>query len=165
MVGTVQEALALARRNNPDLVNARQNRLVQDQQRAVAQASLLPQARFFTNFDYNFALPVQLVPAEFLVANRGSFVPCSLDCPTSGRRCRVTVPILNRPARADLGIVEQNLRIIDHQTLVLQDEMSTQTARLYHAVLLTRSAIALPGRTFQRPIRSRKLPATGWTED
>src|SRR5438128_10728060 len=62
VVSTVQEALALARRSNPDLVNARQNRAVQAQQQTASRAALLPQVRFFTNFDYNYSLPVQLIP-------------------------------------------------------------------------------------------------------
>jgi outer membrane protein len=147
VVMTVQEALALARRNNPELINARQNRLAQAQQRTASQANLLPQARFFTNFDYNFALPVQLVPAEFLGGKPGEFRSLQFGLPyVLAAGAEVTVPVINRPARADLGIVEQNLRITDTQTLVLQDEISTQTARVYHATLLTRSAIALTRR-------------------
>ncbi|QIP15403.1 TolC family protein [Spirosoma aureum] len=147
VVTTVQEALALARRNNPELINARQNRLAQAQQRSASQANLLPQARFFTNFDYNFALPVQLVPAEFLGGKPGEFRSLQFGLPyVLAAGAEVTVPVINRPARADLGIVEQNLRIADMQTLVLQDEISTQTARVYHATLLTRSAIALTRR-------------------
>ena len=147
VVPTVQEALTLARRNNPDLVNARQNRVLQDQQRAASRASLMPQARLFTNFDYNYALPVQLVPAEFLGGQPGEFRSLRFGLPfflTAG--AEVNVPIINRPARADQGLVEQNLRIIDDQRLVLQDEISTQTARVYHAALLTRSAIAITQR-------------------
>ncbi len=147
VVPSVQEALSLARRNNPDLVNARQNRLVQDQQRAIGQAGLRPTARLFTNFDYNYALPVQLVPAEFVGGQKGDYREFRFGLPlflTAG--AEVNAPILNRPARADLGITDQNLRIIDDQNLVLQDEISTQTARVYHAALLTRSAIAITRR-------------------
>lgn len=147
LVPSVQEALALARRNNPDLVIARQNRTLQDQQRAVAQASLLPTARLFTNFDYNYALPVQLVPAEFLGGRPGDFREFRFGLPfflTGG--AEINVPILNRPARADRGIVTQNLQLLDDQTLVLQDEITTQIARVYHAALLTRSAIDITRR-------------------
>ncbi|MBC3784526.1 TolC family protein [Spirosoma utsteinense] len=147
VVTNVQEVLALARRNNPDLVNARQNRLVQEQQRAATQASLMPAARLFTNFDYNYALPVQLVPAEFLGGRPGEFREFRFGLPfflTAG--IEVNVPIVNRPARADRGIVGQNLQIIDDQNLVLQDEISTQIARIYHAAILTRSAIAITRR-------------------
>lgn len=137
----------MARRNNPDLVNARQNRQVQDQQRNATRAALLPQARFFTNFDYNFSLPVQLVPTELFGGQPGEYRSIRFGLPyvlTAG--AEVTVPVVNRPARADVGITEQNLRIADQQNLVLQDEISTQIARVYHATLLTRSAIALTQR-------------------
>ncbi|WP_019989982.1 TolC family protein [Rudanella lutea] len=147
VVSTVQEALDLARRNNPELVNARQNRVVQDLQQTTARAALLPSARAFTNFDYNYALPVQLVPAEFLGGQPGDYRQLRFGLPfflTVG--AEINMPILNRAARADLGIVEQNLRLIDDQNLVLQDEVATQTARLYHAALLTRSAIGLTRR-------------------
>lgn len=147
VVPSVQEALSLARRNNPDLLNARQNRVVQDQQRAIGQAGLQPTARLFTNFDYNYALPVQLVPAEFVGGKKGDYQEFRFGLPlflTTG--VEVNAPILNRPARADLGITDQNLRIIDDQNLVLQDDISTQTARVYHAALLTRSAIAITRR-------------------
>jgi len=147
VVPSVQEALSLARRNNPDLANARQNRILQDQQRVAVRAGLLPTARVFTNFDYNYALPVQLVPAEFLGGRKGDYQEFRFGLPyflTAG--AEVNAPILNRPARADLGITDQNLRIIDDQNLVLQDDISTQTARVYHAALLTRSAIALTRR-------------------
>lgn len=146
-MSTVQEALMLARGQNPELVNARQNQVVQAQQRTATRATRLPQARFFTNFDYNFALPVQLVPAEFLGGKPGEFRSLQFGLPyVLAAGAEVTVPIINRPVRADLDIVEQNLRITDHQTLVLQDELSTQTVRVYHAVLLTRSAIAITQR-------------------
>jgi outer membrane protein TolC len=147
VIGTVQEALIMARRSNPELVNARQNRSVQSQQRTATQANLLPQARFFTNFDYNFALPVQLVPTELFGGRPGEYRSIQFGLPyvlTAG--AEVTLPIVNRPARADLGIVEQNLKITDDQNLVLQDDISTQTARVYHAALLTRAAITITQR-------------------
>ncbi|AKD55795.1 TolC family protein [Spirosoma radiotolerans] len=147
VISTVQEALTFVRRHNPDLVNARQNQLVQAQQRTATKATLLPQARLFTNFDYNYALPVSLVPAEFLGGKPGEFRTLQFGLPyVLAAGVEVTVPIINRPTRADLGIVEQNLRITDDQTLVLQDDISTQTARVYHAALLARSAIAITQR-------------------
>ncbi|GAB3990033.1 hypothetical protein GCM10028807_16320 [Spirosoma daeguense] len=148
VVATVQEAISLARRNNPDVVNARQNRDVQAQQQTAVRATLRPQARFFTNFDYNFALPVQLVPAEFLPGGKpGEFRTLQFGLPyVLAAGAEVTVPIVNRPARADIGITDQNLKITDSQNLVLRDEVSTQTARIYHATLLTQAAITLTQR-------------------
>lgn len=146
-VPSVQEALVLARRHNPELANARQNRLVQEQQRAAVRAGLKPSVRAFTNLDYNYALPVQLVPAEFVGGQKGEFQELRFGLPLSlAAGAEVNAPILNKPARADVGLTEQNLRIIDDQTLVLQDDISTQTARVYHAALLTRSAIQITQR-------------------
>lgn len=141
---TVQDAISLAQRNNPELVNARQNRTLQDQQRTASRAAMLPQARVFSTFDYNYALPTQLIPAEFIGGRAGEFKTVRFGLPfvlTAGGE--VTAPILNKPARTDIDITNQNLRILDDQTLVLQDELSTQTARVYHAVLLARAAIAI----------------------
>ncbi|MBN8826144.1 MULTISPECIES: TolC family protein [unclassified Spirosoma] len=147
VVASVQEALAMARRNNPDLLNARQNRLVQGQQQSATRAALLPQARFFTNFDYNFSLPVQLIPLVLLGGPAGEYRSVQFGLPyVLAAGAEVTVPVVNRPARADIGIIEQNLRITDTQNLVLQDEVSTQTARVYHATLLTAAAIRLTQR-------------------
>ena len=147
VIPSVQEALTLARQTNPDLINARQNRQAQDQQRTATRSVLLPQARFFTNFDYNFSLPVQLIPTELFGGAPGEYRSIQFGLPyvlTTG--AEVTVPIINRPARADVGITEQNLRIADNQNLVLQDDISTQTARVYNAALLTRAAIMLTRR-------------------
>jgi outer membrane protein TolC len=147
VVATVQEALSLARRNNPELINARQSRTVQSQQQTATRSVLLPQARFFTNFDYNYSLPVQLIPTELFGGPPGGYQSIQFGLPyVLAAGAEVTVPVINRPARADLGIVAQNLRITDGQTLVLQDEISTQTARVYHATLLTQSAIAITQR-------------------
>ncbi|RIV21437.1 TolC family protein [Fibrisoma montanum] len=146
-VATVQEALALARRSNPELVNARQNLVVQEQQKTAVRAALLPQARLYGNLDYNYALPVQLVPAEFLGGRPGEFQTLRFGLPwfltATGE---ATIPVVNRPARADIAITNKNLHILDIQNLVLQDEVSTQTARVYHATLLTRAAIDITRR-------------------
>ncbi|GAA4420983.1 outer membrane channel protein TolC [Nibrella viscosa] len=147
-VQSVQEAIALAQRNNPELVNARQNRTLQDQQRIAAKAALLPQGRLYINFDYNYALPTQLIPAEFIGGQPGEFRTVRFGLPfTLTAGAEVTAPILNKPVRTDIDITSQNLRILDDQTLVLQDELSTQTARVYHAVLLARAAVAINQRT------------------
>jgi outer membrane protein TolC len=147
VVRTVKEAIQLARQQNPDLKIARQNRITQEQQRAATRASLMPTARTFTNLDYNYALPTQLIPAEFLGGQPGEFRSLQFGVPfnlTAG--VEVTMPLLSRPNRLDVGLTSQNLRIIDDQNLVLQDEVSTQVARVYHATLLTHSAIGIARR-------------------
>lgn len=147
VVRTVQEAIQLARQRNPDLTIARQNRVTQAQQQDASRATLRPTVRAFSNFDYNYALPTQLIPAEFLGGQPGEFRSLQFGVPfnlTAG--VEVSMPLLSRPNRLDVGLTNQNLRIIDDQNLVLQDEVSTQIARTYHATLLTRSAIDIARR-------------------
>lgn len=147
VVASVQEALELARNRNPDVRNALQNRQLQAQQKDVARAARLPQARVYANFDYNYALPTQLLPAEFLGGKPGEFQKIQFGVPyVFTPTAEVTMPLLNRPTRVDLAITDQNLKILDDQNLVLQDEVSTQTARVYHATLLARAAIQITGR-------------------
>ncbi|OIN59725.1 TolC family protein [Arsenicibacter rosenii] len=147
VVTSVQEALALAQNRNPDLQNSLQNRQLQDQQKTVARAARLPQARVYANFDYNYALPTQLLPAEFLGGKPGEFQKIQFGVPyVFTPTAEVTMPLINRPARVDLAITDQNLKILDDQKLVLQDDISTQTARIYHATLLARAAIQITGR-------------------
>ncbi|WP_128545014.1 TolC family protein [Larkinella soli] len=147
VIRSVQEAIQLARQRNPELVIARQNRAAQDLQRQAARSALLPTARAFANFDYNYSLPTQLIPAEFLGGQPGEFRTIQFGVPfnlTAG--AEVTAPLLNRAARLDLGLTSRNLLILDNQNLVLQDEISTQVARVYHATLLTRAAIDIARR-------------------
>ncbi|GAB3936448.1 TolC family protein [Larkinella terrae] len=147
VVRTVQDAIQRARQHNPDLTIARQNRTTQDQQRETSRAALRPSVRAFSNFDYNYALPTQLIPAEFLGGQPGEFRTLQFGVPfnlTAG--VEASMPLLNRPNRLDIGLATQNLRIIDDQNLVLQDDISTQVARTYHATLLTRSAIDIARR-------------------
>lgn len=147
VISSVQEALVLVKRNNPELINAQQNRILQEQQRTAARAARLPQARVYANFDYNYALPVQLIPAEFLGGRAGEFAKVQFGVPfVFTPSAEVTAPLLNHPTRVDLAIADQNLRILDDQRLVLQDELSTQTARVYHAALLSRAAIEITRR-------------------
>ncbi|WP_266367181.1 TolC family protein [Tellurirhabdus rosea] len=144
---SVQEAVALASQKAPDLTIARQNRAVQDLQRVSSRAALLPTARAFTNLDYNYALPIQLIPAEFLGGSPGEFRRIQFGVPYNLQAgLEVTAPLLNKPARVDQSLTEQNLQLIDLQNLVLQDDIATQTARFYHAALLTRAAIELARR-------------------
>lgn len=147
VVQTVQDAVQLARQRNPDLVIARQNRQTQEQSRAASRAALRPTVRTFANLDYNYALPTQLIPAEFLGGQPGEFRSIQFGVPFNLLAgAEVTMPLLSRPNRLDVGLTNQNVRIVDDQNLVLQDEVSTQVARVYHATLLTRSAIDIARR-------------------
>ncbi|WP_428653701.1 TolC family protein [Runella sp.] len=139
VIKDVNEAIELARKNNLDLQISRQNSQVQQWNVTTAKGTRLPQLKFTTAFDYNFLLPTQLIPAQFFGGKEGEFrsiqfgVPYNLTAGLEGN-----IPIWNAGLKQDVEIAKANQKIGNIQTLVLQDDISTQTARLYFATIFTK---------------------------
>ncbi|AEI48058.1 TolC family protein [Runella slithyformis] len=138
----VNEAIELVRKNNPDLQLSRQNAEVQQWNVTAAKGTLLPQLKFTTAFDYNFVLPTQLIPAQFFGGKEGEFrsiqfgVPFNLTAGLEGN-----VPLWNAGLKQEVELSKANQKIGLLQTLVLQDDLSTQMARLYFATVFTKQYI------------------------
>jgi outer membrane protein len=138
----VNEAIELARKNNLDLQISRQNAQVQQWNVTAAKGARLPQVKFTTAFDYNFVLPTQLIPAQFFGGKEGEFrsiqfgVPFNLTAGLEGN-----VPLWNAGLKQDAEIAKTNQKIGLLQTLVLQDDLGTQVARLYFATVFTKQYI------------------------
>lgn len=140
----VNEAILLAQKNNKDILISRQNTQVQQWNVALAKGSRLPQVKFTTAFDYNFVLPTQLIPAQFFGGKEGEFRSIQFGVPynlTAG--IESSLPIWNAPLRQDIEIAKVNQKIGTLQTLVLQDDISTQTARVYFATVFTKIYIEI----------------------
>ncbi len=138
----VNEAIELARKNNLDLQISRQNAQVQQWNVTAAKGARLPQLKFTTAFDYNFVLPTQLIPAQFFGGKEGEFrsiqfgVPFNLTAGLEGN-----MPLWNAGLKQDAEIAKANQKVGILQTLVLQDDLSTQVARLYFATIFTKQYI------------------------
>lgn len=138
----VNEAIELARKNNLDLQISRQNAQVQQWNLTAAKGTRLPQLKFTTAFDYNFVLPTQLIPAQFFGGKEGEFrsiqfgVPFNLTAGLEGN-----MPLWNAGLKQDAEIAKANQKIGLLQTLVLQDDLGTQVARLYFATVFTKQYI------------------------
>ena len=132
----VNEAIELAKIHNLDLQISRQTAQVQSWNTAIAKGTRLPQFKFTAALDYNFLLPTQLIPAQFFGGKEGEFrtiqfgVPYNLTAGPEG-----TMPLWNAGLKQDVEIAKANQKIVDLQTLVLQDDLSTQVARLYFATV------------------------------
>lgn len=138
----VNEAIELARKNNLDLQISRQNAQVQQWNVTAAKGARLPQVKFTTAFDYNFVLPTQLIPAQFFGGKEGEFrsiqfgVPFNLTAGLEGN-----IPLWNAGLKQEVEINKANQKVGVLQTLVLQDDLSTQVARLYFATIFTKQYI------------------------
>ncbi len=144
VIKDVNEAIELAKKNNLDLQISRQNTQLQQWNVATAKGTRLPQLKFTSAFDYNFLLPTQLIPAQFFGGKEGEFrsiqfgVPFNLTAGLEGN-----VPLWNAGLKQDVKIAEANQKIGTLQTLVLQDDLSTQVARLYYATVFTQIYIEI----------------------
>ncbi len=144
VIKDVNEAIELARKNNLDLQISRQTAQIQQWNVMAAKGTRLPQLKFTTAFDYNFVLPTQLIPAQFFGGREGEFrsiqfgVPFNLTAGLEGN-----VPLWNAGLKQEVEIAKANQNIGILQTLVLQDDLSTQVARLYFATVFTQKYITI----------------------
>lgn len=138
LINDVNEAIELAKIQNLDLQVSRQNAQIQSWNITAVKGARLPQLKFTTALDYNFLLPTQLIPAQFFGGKEGEFrsiqfgVPYNLTAGLEGN-----MPLWNAGLKQDVEIAKANQKIGNLQTLVLQDDISTQVARLYFATVFT----------------------------
>lgn len=138
LIKEVNEAIELAKKHNLDLQISRQNAQIQSWNVTAAKGTRLPQLKFTTALDYNFVLPTQLIPAQFFGGKEGEFRPIQFGVPynlTAG--LEGNMPLWNAGLKQDVEIAKANQKIGNLQTLVLQDDISTQVARLYFATVFT----------------------------
>ena len=144
VIKDVNEAIELAKKNNLDLQISRRTAQVQQWNVTAAKGARLPQLKLTTAFDYNFVLPTQLIPAQFFGGREGEFrsiqfgVPFNLTAGLEGN-----VPLWNAGLKQEVEIAKANQKIGILQTLVLQDDLSTQVARLYFATVFTQQYITI----------------------
>lgn len=144
VIKDVNEAIELARKSNLDLQISRRTAQVHQWNVTAAKGARLPQLKFTTAFDYNFVLPTQLIPAQFFGGKEGDFrsiqfgVPFNLTAGLEGN-----VPLWNAGLKQEVEIAKANQKIGILQTLVLQDDLSTQVARLYFATAFTQQYITI----------------------
>ncbi len=144
VIKDVNEAIELAKKNNLDLQISRRTAQVQQWNVTAAKGARLPQLKLTTAFDYNFVLPTQLIPAQFFGGREGEFrsiqfgVPFNLTAGLEGN-----VPLWNAGLKQEVEIAKANQEIGILQTLVLQDDLSTQVARLYFATVFTQQYITI----------------------
>lgn len=156
----VDEAIALAKQNNLDLQIARQSSQTQRWTLTATKGARLPQVKFTTTLYYNFLLPTQLIPAQFFGGKEGEFRAIQFGVPfnlTAG--IESSMPIWNASLKQDVNIAEANQKVADLQALVLQDDLSSQVARLYFATVFTQMYIQI---TQQNLINADSITQIAW---
>jgi outer membrane protein TolC len=138
---SVEEALALARLHNPDLQVARQTAQWQAGAVEVAKAARQPSLRATSALEYNYALPVQLVPAEFLGGQAGEYQRLQFGVPfnlTAG--LEANYGLLNPTLSHDIRLDDLNRQIAEEQANTQQNQLEVQVVRTYYLTALAREA-------------------------
>ena len=150
MLQSVEEAVALARQHNTDLQAARQTAQWQAGAVEVAKTAKLPTLKATSALEYNYALPVQLVPAEFLGGEAGEFRKLQFGVPfnmTAG--LEAGYGLVNPTLAHDIKLAELNQQIGERQVATQQDQLETQVVRSYYLSILSREAMTITGQNLQ----------------
>ena len=140
----VEGCIQYARQHNLLLQAAQRMADAASETKSMHRAALLPQLRAVSNLDYHFSLPVQLIPAEILGGEPGTYLEASFGQPYT----------LNMGLEASMSVLNTSLWIgtqqaaAETQAAVLQLEQSSlstaeRVARAYFLTLLSREAVKM----------------------
>ncbi|MBU1821194.1 MAG: TolC family protein [Bacteroidetes bacterium] len=147
---SAEEAVALARQHNTDLQAARQTAQWQAGAVEVVKAGKLPTLKATSALEYNYALPVQLVPAEFLGGKPGEYQKLQFGVPynlTAG--AEATYGLYNPTLNHDVRLAELNQKIAETQASAQQEQLETQVIRVYYLTALSREAMEITRKNLQ----------------
>lgn len=149
-VNSLVQAFNLAKEHNKDLSISR--KLAQSEKAAVnaINYAYLPQFKAVSNLDYNYALPVQLVPAEFLGGRAGEFKTVQFGTKyllTAG--VEASMPLINTSLWADTKIAQLSAEAAEERSEHTEREVLEQVAKGYFLTLLSKKAIEIAEKNLQ----------------
>jgi outer membrane protein TolC len=147
---SVEEAVIMVRQHNTDLQAARQTAQWQAGAVEVTKTGKLPTLKAISALEYNYALPVQLVPAEFLGGEAGQFRKLQFGVPfnmTAG--LEAGYGLVNPTLSHDIKLAELNHQIAEKQVAAQQDQLETQVIRSYYLGILSREAMLITAQNLQ----------------
>jgi outer membrane protein TolC len=140
----VDACIAFAQQNNLQLQAARRTADAAAQAKPMQRAALMPQLKAVSSMEYYFSLPVQLIPAEVLGGEPGTYLEVSFGQPYA----------LNLGLEASMPLINASLWIgtrqaaMEGNTAALQLEhnrlnTAEGVARAYYLTLLSQQAVGL----------------------
>lgn len=138
------DALALARKNNPDLQIALQGISVEKEMQKSTTARLMPQLKAVSNLEYHFALPVQLVPAEFLGGREGDFKQLQFGTTYSwSAGLEASIPLLNPTLWAETRAASLKVEAAREGYRHKELQALQQVSRGYYLALLAKGSLMI----------------------
>lgn len=141
VIGNLGQALDMAARHNRDMAIAEQRAEMEKQNQRAALAPLMPQVKAISSFDYNFALPTQLVPAQFFGGRPGEFLPVQFGTKYNlSGGFEANLPLVNTSAWTETGITRLNTEISLLNAKNTEHEVQKNVARAYYMTLISLKA-------------------------
>ncbi|HLP12512.1 MAG TPA: TolC family protein [Flavobacteriales bacterium] len=141
------QVLELAKKQNRDLEIAREKTTIDELTKKASLSPLMPQVKSISSFDYNFSLPVQLIPAQFLGGKPGEYIKAQFGTKynaTTG--IEASMPLVNTSAWTEIKIASLSLEISRLNLKNINYEMDKNLARAYYYSLVSFQAMQISAR-------------------
>lgn len=134
---TPEEAVKFAQVHNPNVQSALLKVKMENNTLHGAWSLLLPQAKGFTQLDYNYYLPTQLIPLEVFGGPEGQYKEVQFGTKYSfSAGVEAAMPVINTSVWMDVVAAKQGKQLADAQAQVTTEELSRQAARAFYAAVL-----------------------------
>jgi outer membrane protein TolC len=141
------QVLELAKKQNRDLQIAEEKNTNDMLSTQAAFSPLLPQVKSVTAFDYNFALPTQLIPAQFLGGKEGEFRKVQFGTKynlTTG--LEASMPLVSTSAWTEMHIARLTTEMSKLNLKNTAYEINKSLAKAYYYSLVSYKAMQISQR-------------------
>lgn len=141
---SLEEATQFALKNRPDFLNEELALQVANQQIRLSAAGLYPQVKAVGSLDDYLALPVQLIPAEFIGGKPGQMAEVQFGTQYMlSMGLEAALPLVNTQAWQNRKIAQAEAQFTKFKSQDTYLRASENIARAYYLCLLGKEALAL----------------------
>jgi outer membrane protein TolC len=136
-LNNVEEAVTMAKERNTEIQAAVYRMEIEKQTARMRSGQFLPQVRAFSTLDHNIALPVQLIPAEFLGGTPGEFMTAQFGTAyVLNAGVEVSIPLINVADWYETNAAWLNRKVAENAASATEFEISKQVSQVYYRCLL-----------------------------
>ena len=132
---SMKQAIGIAIANNYSLKADSMNLLVTEYQNKTQRADFMPQVNYASKYEYNLALPTQMIPGEFVGQAGKEYVPVQFGTRyNAGSGVEVSQTLFNKSSRIKINASGLNNRIAKTKHQLTKEELVYQVAATYYAL-------------------------------
>jgi outer membrane protein TolC len=147
---SMKKAIETAMANNYSLKADSMNLLVTDYQNKTQKADFMPQVSYAGKYEYNLALPSQMIPGEFVGQSGKEYVPVQFGTQyKTGTGIEVSQTLFNKSSRIKINAAGLNTRIARSKHSLTREELVYQVAATYYALQANAELIRTTAKDYQ----------------